>query len=160
MTSVDAYVRCKFQQWHLSFLSGTVLLLKAFQGKYWSFLTWSGVITLKIAWPFLSFLVHREKFLFWARLARKLAFWFCSHSCETSVRRNTSEASLLSDDAVLKWAGTLDYCVCECFCAMHSTSLSWSSPHPFPSLPSFYILTSFKALLIVLHCKKYPSLAV
>lgn len=39
-----------------------------------------------------------------------------------------------------------------CVCAMHSTSLSSSSPHPFPSLPSFFIFSSFKALLVVLHC--------
>lgn len=39
-----------------------------------------------------------------------------------------------------------------CVCAMHSTSLSWASPHPFPSLLSFYILTYFKASSLCHAC--------
>lgn len=46
---------------------------------------------------------HTEKSLcFGPELQENWLFDFVSHGCETSVRPDTSEASLLSDDVVLK----------------------------------------------------------
>lgn len=115
-----------------------------------SLLTWYKVIALIMAWLPLC-LPHREKSLcFGPELQENWLFDFVSHVCETSVRPDTSEASLFSDDVVLKWAGTLD--CSACVCAMHSTSLSWASPHPFPALLSFYILIYFKAASLCHAC--------
>lgn len=52
-----------------------------------SSLTWYEVIALIMAGCLFFSATHREKFVFWARVARKLAFWFCFpwlwNQCET-----------------------------------------------------------------------------
>lgn len=102
-------------------------------GPCMSLLTWYEVIALIMVWLSLSLLTHTEKFVFvffffGPELQENWLFDFVSHGSETSVRPATSEASLLSDDVVLKWAGTLDNCVlvflCACMCVCHAFYIS------------------------------------
>lgn len=128
-------------------------------GPCMSLLTWYEVIALIMVWLSLSLLTHTEKFVFvffffGPELQENWLFDFVSHGSETSVRPATSEASLLSDDVVLKWAGTLDnlcFCVHVCVFVMHSTSLSWSRFSSFP-LPTFFLCSNIFQSCIPLPC--------